>query len=209
MGHNLHVRRALMMGGLWALEVVIAVSVSFAAVDRVASGVTSGDAARLSQEAINDELRLTASGTATSSTVPKSTSASTSTTLAPSVTTTSTVVPSPTPFTTTPTPPTTHTPPTTRFLPTTQTTTSTSIPAASSNTVTTSEGGTLFTRCSGADQIVFVAAVPKPGYQRTVDNEDPGGVRQSFQNGTHLSKIEAECSNGIVQAQVEEDSTDG
>jgi hypothetical protein len=91
---------------------------------------------------------------------------------------------------------------------TTTVTTGTAPPVAPHNTVTTSQGGTLFTRCAGADRIVFVAAVPKSGYQRTVDDERSEGVRQSFENATHRSNIEAECSDGVVHAHVEEETAD-
>jgi cytoskeletal protein RodZ len=204
LGDNLTVRRALVMGGVWALGVVIAVAVAFAAVDRVASGVTPRDVARLSQRAIDEELRSSPSGARTPTVTP-STSPSASTTGVPPITvktttpTTSNSVPPPTsPSTTGPTPATT----------TSTTTTSTTTEVAQQNTVTTSQGGTLYTRCSGPDRIVFVAAVPKSGYQRTIDDESTGSVRQSFENTKHRSNIEAECSNGAVHAQVEEESAD-
>jgi hypothetical protein len=46
--------------------------------------------------------------------------------------------------------------------------------------------------------------VPKSGYQRTVDDEQSDGVRQSFENSNHRSTIEADCSGGTVHAHVEE-----
>ncbi len=55
---------------------------------------------------------------------------------------------------------------------------------------------------------MYVAAVPKSGYERTVDVEDEGGIQQVFVNGHHRSKIEAECSGGVVHAHVEEESAD-
>lgn len=54
-----------------------------------------------------------------------------------------------------------------------------------------------------------VAAVAKSGYQRTRDVEGAGGVMQWFDNGSHLSKITAECSNGSVHAEVEEENAGG
>ena len=182
---NRAVRRGLLMGAVWAFGVVIAVALAFAAVDRVASGVSSRDDARLSQRAIDDELGR-------SPTPPRS-SSSTSTTRPPSVSTTSSTVAS------------TISSPTTTPATTTVTTASPP-PPVSHNTVTASRGGTLFTRCSGPDRIVFVAAVPKSGYQRTVDDERSGAIRQSFENSNHRSTIEAECSDGTVHAQVEEES---
>ena len=62
----------------------------------------------------------------------------------------------------------------------------------------------MWTRCSGQDQIVYIAAVPKSGYERTRDVESPGGIQQWFESDNHLSKITAECSNGVVHAEVEE-----
>lgn len=87
-------------------------------------------------------------------------------------------------------------------------TTAAAPPTAPHNTVTTSQGGTLFTRCIGTDTIEYVAAVPRTGYERTVDVEDSTGIEQAFVNATHQSKIAAECSNGIVHAHVEEESAD-
>ncbi len=72
--------------------------------------------------------------------------------------------------------------------------------------MTTSQGGTIWSRCSGPDTISYVAAVPKSGYRRTVDVEGSRGIDQEFENGSHRSKIQAACSNGVVQAQVEEES---
>jgi hypothetical protein len=77
-----------------------------------------------------------------------------------------------------------------------------------STTVTTSEGGTVWTRCSGANTIVYVAAVPKTGYQRIADIEDPSGIEQQFDNGTRRSAVQASCSDGVVHAQVEEETLD-
>jgi hypothetical protein len=74
--------------------------------------------------------------------------------------------------------------------------------------VTTSQGGTVYTRCTGSETIAYVAAVPKTGYARTVDIESPTGVQQTFVNGNHRSNIQAECSNGVVHAEVEEETAD-
>jgi hypothetical protein len=64
----------------------------------------------------------------------------------------------------------------------------------------------LWTRCSSAEQIVYVAAVPQSGYERTRDIENPGGIVQWFHNDHHVSKVSAECSNGVVHAEVEEEN---
>ena len=74
------------------------------------------------------------------------------------------------------------------------------------NTVTTSQGGTLWTRCSGSDRIVYVAAVPRNEFERTRDVEEPGGIEQWFESDNHRSTIKAECSNGVVHAEVDEES---
>ena len=63
----------------------------------------------------------------------------------------------------------------------------------------------MWTRCSGADHIVYVAAVPKSEYERTRDVESPGGIEQWFESDSHRSKIKAECSDGVVHAEVEEE----
>jgi hypothetical protein len=56
---------------------------------------------------------------------------------------------------------------------------------------------------------VYVAAVPRSGYQRTHDVESAGGITEWFENGSHRSKITAECSDGAVHAEVEEESESG
>ena len=74
--------------------------------------------------------------------------------------------------------------------------------------MTTSPGGTIWTRCSAPNSIVYIAAVPQSGYQRTVDIEAPTGIEQQFQNGSRRSTIQAACSNGAVRADVENESAD-
>ena len=66
----------------------------------------------------------------------------------------------------------------------------------------------MWTRCSGPDSIVYVAAIPKNGYRRSVDGEASTGIIQQFGNGSRRSKVQAACSNGVVHAEVEEDSAD-
>ena len=55
---------------------------------------------------------------------------------------------------------------------------------------------------------MYVAAIPKSGYQRTVDVEASTGIDQQFQNGNLHSKIQAACSNGVVHAEVDDESVD-
>ena len=74
--------------------------------------------------------------------------------------------------------------------------------------MTTSQGGTVYTSCSGPDTIVFVAAVPKSGYERTRDVEGSHGVEQTFQSSSHTSTISVECSDGRSHAEVEEETDD-
>jgi hypothetical protein len=204
--------------------------VAFAAVGQVASGVALHDVAPLSQSEIDSAL-VVPTPSPTSTGAPQSTTAAPASTLspttdAPSVPVATTAGPTPTSaigvFPTTPaTPETTpthvsvlppltapSTPPTTRrpTTPTSEPTTTTSVPRT--NTVTTSRGGTLFARCSAPTRIVYVAAVPKTGYDRTVDVEKPGEIRQVFVNQHHKSTITAECSHGVVHAEVEEESRD-
>jgi cytoskeletal protein RodZ len=200
---NRCVRRGAILAGVWAAGILVAVLLAFAAVAQVASGVAPNDVNRMSQRAIDNEL------TTPRTSIPAGAS-TTSTTSTPSTTTTTT---GQTPTTTTT--PTSAAGSTTTTSPTTAqsapppatTTTDTAAPSRPThNTVTTSQGGTLYTRCTGPASIAYVAAVPKPGYERTQDVEDSGGVRQSFENNHHRSNIEAECSNGVVHAQVEEEA---
>jgi hypothetical protein len=221
MDDNKGVRRAAIMAGVWAIGVIVAVVLAFAAVAQVASGVAPNHVARMSQQAIDDELAakttttmLRKPGSATTSTLGSSSTTSTVVTgvggtttsvakTSPDTMTSQTAAPTVTTPTTTPSRGSENPPP-----PITPTTESTVPSAPAHNTVTASQGGTVFTRCSGPETIVYVAAVPKPGYGRTTDVETPQAVRQTFQNGSHVSRIEAECSNGVVHAQVEEESND-
>lgn len=191
-------RRGLLLAGVWALGVVASVTLAFAAVGRVASGVAPHDGTRLSQTAIDDQL--TSRATLPSATSTSSTTRSSSSTTSPTTVTTPTTRPT--------SPNVTSPPPTSNTSPPTVTTVWAAPPNVPVNTVTTSQGGTLFTRCSGPDTIAYVAAVPRTGYQRTLDIEDPTGIEQVFANARDQSKIDASCSNGIVHAHVEEESAD-
>ena len=210
MDENLGVRRSVLLAGVWVVGVVIAVSLAFAAVARVSSGVAPNDVARLSKTEINDELTGATTPHAratTSSSSATTTTAKTGPTRTTSTSTTPSTRPLITPLTqgsvfTMPPPTATTVAPST---PVTTTTAAPPPPVSSHNTVTTSQGGTVYTRCSGPETIVYVAAVPRTGYQRTEDVEGPGGVRQTFINAHHRSSIEAECSNGVVHASVEEE----
>jgi hypothetical protein len=178
-------RRGLVLASVWLLGAGLAVALSFAAVGRVASGVSPADGATLSRRAIDNAL------TARVSPHPSRTSAGPSTTR-PSP---------PRPTTTLP-----------RSLPTAVPSRAPVIaplaPQQIGGTVTTSRGGTVWTRCSGSSSIVYVAAIPKNGYQRSVDVEDASGIVQLFANGTSQSKVHAECTNGVVHAAVEEETAD-
>jgi hypothetical protein len=210
LGENPRVRRGLILAGVWAVGAALALTLAFAAVGRVANGVAPRDVARLSSTEIDDELSgptttpvTPTSGrqmpnptatTATPATTTSSTSSTTSTTEAPG----SSIV----------NPTTVSTPPTTTSATVHTVPSTTTPPVASHNTVTTAQGGTVFTRCSGPDKIVYVAAVPKSGYERTVDIENEDGIEQVFVNAHHRSQIEAQCSGGVVHAQVEEEPID-
>jgi hypothetical protein len=189
------------------MGVVVAVSLAFAAVAHVASGVAPNDVDHLSQQAIDDELTTSRSSVPSSTTKPTVSSTTTTTSTTP---TTTSPTGRTTPTSTRGASPTTTSPITTQTAPPLVTTTTGKPPPDSTthNTVTTSQGGTLYTRCSGADSIVYVAAIPKPGYERTEDVERADGIRQSFENKNHLSTIEAECSDGVVHAHVEEEVDD-
>ena len=64
-------------------------------------------------------------------------------------------------------------------------------------TATTSQGGTVWTYCSGEDHIVFVSAVPKSGFERTRDVESPSGIVQTFESDSHRSTISARYEFGV------------
>jgi len=207
MGDNHGVKRGAILAGVWGAGVLVAVSLAFAAVAHVASGVAPNDVEHMSQRAIDDELttRLSSvpggvSSPTTTATASSTTTTTPTTTAGPTSRTTPTTSRLVSPTVTSPT--TVHTVP----PPVTATTAQTLPDNPPHNTVTASQGGTLYTRCSGADSIVYVAAVPKPGYERTDDIEDASGVRQSFENKDHRSTIEAECTNGVVHAHVEEET---
>ena len=88
-------------------------------------------------------------------------------------------------------------------------TTTTTAPAPPANeTVTTSAGGTVYTRCTGPDSIAFVAAVPKNGFERVRDVETGRQVVQEFASDAHRSTISVECSDGRAHAEVEEESNE-
>jgi len=195
------VRRRLLVVGVWLAGAGIAVAVSFAAVARVANGVTPSNVAALSPRAIEHAL-----ATPTTRPSPRVALPSTTVSLPPPGVTESTAPP-PTP----PAPPTSIPPRTSVSAPAPAVTAPPSPPATpkAHDTVTTSRGGTLWTSCSGATAIVYVAAVPKSGYQRTVDVEAPSGIEQQFSNGTHSSQIRASCSDGVVHTEVEEEAGDG
>ena len=201
-------RRGLLLAGVWVLGAAVAVAFAFAAVGRVASGVAAPNASSLSRRAIDNELTATTTRPRTGGARP--TAPHPSSTVTPKTPGPSSSLPRPptseVPTTSTAFPP----PPTPTTVTAPTTTTVTSAPSSEEpNTVTTSQGGTIWTRCSGPDTISYVAAVPRSGYQRTVDIEDSRGIEQEFDNGTHRSKIEAACSNGIVHAQVEEEAAAG
>jgi cytoskeletal protein RodZ len=212
LGDNPRVRRRLILAGVWALGVAVALTLAFAAVGRVANGVAPRDVARLSSTEIEREV-AGPSGPAVTSSSARAGTATTATT-ATSVTTTSST--STTTSTTRPSGSTIVNPTTVATAATTTSTTAHTVPTTTAtspsaephNTVTTAQGGTVFSRCSGPEKIVYVAAVPKSGYQRTVDVENQGGIQQVFVNAHHRSQIEAECSGGVVHAQVEEESAD-
>ena len=212
-------RRGVLLVGVWGAGVVIAVSLAFAAVARVANGVAPNDVAHLSKTQVDNELTGGTTPPPRGSTSPTSRAATT--TSNPGSTPTSTSTTSSTMSTSgwsTPTtrgtmltapPLTAWSPPSNPPVPTTATTAAKPPPVTPHNTVTTSQGGTIYTRCTGPETIAYVAAVPKTGYARTVDIESPAGVQQTFANGQHVSNIQAECSQGVVHAEVEEEAGDG
>jgi hypothetical protein len=194
LGDNREMRRGVLLTCLWVLGATVSVALAFAAVGRVASRVAPTGVARLSAGAVDREL-----GTTVPSTRPTITRQTTTSSTPPAPRTSTTrpsisIVPPPTSSG-----PSTSAPPPLSPPPTT-------VPH---NTVTTSQGGTLWTRCSGADRIVYVAAVPRNEYERTRDVEEPSGIEQWFESDHLRSKIKAECSNGVVHAEVVEESMSG
>jgi hypothetical protein len=206
MDDNREVRRGLLMTGLWVLGVTVSVALAFAAVGRVASRVAPPGVARLSASAVDRALSATVPSTP-SPTLHKPTASSTPPSTRRASTTTRPAPPS-SPVTVAP-PPTLLGPASSVAPPTTPRTTEAPPPTTPQNTATTSQGGTVWTRCSGADHIVYVAAVPRSGFERTHDVEGPGGIVQWFQSNNHVSKINAQCSNGVVHAEVEEEREGG
>ncbi len=214
---NRRVRRGVLLAGIWVVGVVIAGTLAFAAVARVANGVAPNDVSHLTKTEIDNELTGRTTAPTRKPTAPTS---GATTTTSPAVTPTTTSTTPSTRWTAGSTTPTTRgttltAPPLTAFsslptptTPTTATTLPPPPPVQLRNTVTPSQGGTVYTRCTGPETIAYVAAVPKTGYARTVDIEAPTGVRQTFANGQHQSTIQAECSNGVVHAEVEEEVID-
>ena len=195
-GDNRTVRRGFLLTGLWVLGVTASVAVAFTAVGSVASRVVPPGVGRLSAAAVDRALGTT--GPSSQSTISgRPSSSGPPLSVRPSPSSTDRVAPPSTSVG-----PATSIAPRPRPTPTTASASPTSVPH---NTVTTSEGGTVWTRCSGPDRIVYVAAVPKSEYERTHDVESAGGIEQWFQSGNHLSKITAECSGGVVHAEVEEE----
>jgi hypothetical protein len=185
-------RRRLLLAGTWLLGTAVALTISFAAVARVANGVAPANVAALSRRAIDNEL--TTAPTTSSSTVQERSRRA----LQPSTTTTPTTSIQPKVSA-----PTALNPPEQVTVPNAPSPTTTAITPA---TVTTSHGGTIWTRCTGPNSIQFLAAVPTNGYQRTADVEASTGIEEQFTNGSRVSTINAECSNGVVHAEVEDGS---
>jgi len=170
-------RRALILGGVWALGIVASVAFAFAAVARVAGGIAPHDVSRLSQTEIDDALKAPP---AVRPTTAPTTAPTTRTTLVPTSTT-------PTVATTVTSPPPT-----------------TTAPRSAGETATTSQGGTLYARCTDDGTIDYAAAVPRMGYERVIDDESPGRIEEAFENDHHRSTIVATCEGGTVHAQVTE-----
>jgi hypothetical protein len=214
---NQEMRRGLVLTGLWVVGVMASVALAFGAVGNVASQVAPPGVARLSARGVDRALgttvvlpsSTTAGRPAGSSAPPVSGRGSTTTVKRPGPGSSSTAAPPPStsggPGTSAPTSSATSPPPTTGSPPPTGTPPTTAL----HSTATTSVGGTVWTRCSGAEHITFVAAVPRAGYERTRDVENASGIVQWFDDGSHISKISAECSNGVVHAEVEEESGGG
>jgi hypothetical protein len=197
------VRRGFLLVGVWLLGAVFAVAFSFAAVRRVASGVTRSSGVSVSH-AVDPETTTVARSQAPSTPPAPRHRASvhSNPALRPTV-----PAPVPGPSATGPLP--AYVAPVPNIMPATTTPAIVSVTTPPSpGTAIASQGGTVWTRCSGANTIVYIAAVPKSGYQRITDVEDGSGIEQQFDNGAHRSTVQASCSHGVVHAQVEEETTD-
>jgi hypothetical protein len=194
-----------LLAGTWALGATFALVISFIAVAHVASGVASSSVAAVSQNALDKQSTNVKRVSGASARPHRTNTTAVGVTVRPP-----TVVAPPAPVTLPP--PTSNAPPTKSSAPLPPPATAAAPARAAANvttTATTSQGGTVWTRCTGPDTITFVAAVPRSGYQRTVDVESASAVEQQFTNGTHVSKVHAECSNGTVHAEVEDQPGDG
>jgi len=68
-------------------------------------------------------------------------------------------------------------------------------------------GGTATIACQGSSASL-VSATPNPGFQVETDSQDGGtAVEVRFRSTSHESKLEASCSAGVIQGQVEESSS--
>jgi len=193
-------KRAVLLTGVWLVGVGASVAVAFAAVGAVARGVEPANIVRLSGRAIDRELRTPTSPPPPAHAItPPSVPSSTSTTTAPPTSNTVGTATS-VPTTGAVTPPTTA-----PERPTTRPTTA----RASSATATPSPGGTVYTHCIGPNTIAFDSAIPNNAYFRVRDVENGSGVEQWFSNGKKVSKVHAECSGGVVHAEVENERDNG
>lgn len=100
---------------------------------------------------------------------------------------------------------------TTQATGTTTSTTTTQVPTTTTTIARDErfdlEGGWVKVACSGS-QIVFRSAAPQAGFQavlREISNEH---VKIDFENSDHLSKFEASCDNGKVDASIDETSNE-
>ena len=191
---NRRVRRGMVLVGLWVLGVAVAVTLAFAAVGagrtrrRAARQSRGSSQAAIDERALRDIERPHGDDPAEAVREP-----STSTTRSTTPTDDGHVVrpsrpPSPSGTTSTAPPPTT---PTTASPPPT---------VAPQNTATPSQGGTIFTRCSGPSTIVYVAAVPKQRIRAHRRRREPDRHQPDVRNGRTSRRIDADCAGGTVHA---------
>ena len=151
-------------------------------------------------------LALETTTSTTTGSTPTTQPAATTSTSSDQEHTTTTIPGAPTTSTTTTTPEVTTT-----SAPTTSSTTSTTTATIPSNDEETFYlvGGWATVRCAG-DDVALATYAPNLGYQVDIEANGPNEVEIKFEEtaGDHRSKLEARCSSGVLQHQIDEDEDD-
>lgn len=184
----------------WFAAASLAMLLASQAVAMVRDQVTD----RPSRAATTLALETTTSTTA-GSTPTTQPAATTSTSSDQEQTTTTTAPEAPTTSTTTTAPEVTTT-----SAATTSTTTTTTAPSPNNDEETFYLiGGWATVRCAGED-VALATYAPNLGYQVDIEATGPNEVEIKFEEtaGDRRSKLEAQCSNGVLQHQIDEDEDD-